>query len=106
MSKAARDTPLKPGQECFNKAVSSVRAGVRDGQNKLWPGQNTLFGEARIHADTLSFAMAYNLRLAATEAQLMSENVALKRAGMMVMPAHGDVLSPDVCCSSIRRPPG
>ena len=68
MYRAARNTPLKPWQEWFNKAVSGVRSGVErvfgTGKTGYGLGKTRYFGEARVHADNLTFAMAYNLRRA------------------------------------------
>lgn len=68
MYKAARASPLKPWQEWFNKAVAGVRAGVErifgTGKTGYGLGKTRYFGEARVHADCLAFAMAYNLRRA------------------------------------------
>lgn len=68
MYKPARNTPLKPWQEWFNKAVSSVRSGVErvfgTGKTGYGLGKTRYFGEARVNADCLTFAVAYNLRRA------------------------------------------
>ena len=68
MYKAARGNPLKPWQEWFNKAVSGVRSGVErvfgTGKTGYGLGKTRYFGEERVHADHLTFAMAYNLRRA------------------------------------------
>ena len=69
MYKAARGRPLKPWQECFNKAVSLVRSGVErvfgTGKTGYGLGKTRYFGEERVKGDCLTFAMAYNLRRAA-----------------------------------------
>lgn len=68
MYKAGRNRPLKPWQEWFNKAVSGVRSGVErifgKGKTGYGLGKTCYFGEARVHADNLTFAIAYNLRRA------------------------------------------
>jgi IS5 family transposase len=68
MHKAARGKPLKPWQEWFNKAVAAVRSGVErvfgTGKTGYGLGRTRYFGEARVAADCLTFAMAYNLRRA------------------------------------------
>lgn len=68
MYKAARNTPLKPWQEWFNKAVSCVRSGVErvfgTGKTGYGLGKTRYFGEARVKGHCLTFAIAYNLRRA------------------------------------------
>jgi IS5 family transposase len=68
MYKAARNTPLKPWQEWFNRAVSAVRSGVErvfgTGKTGYGLGRTRYFGEARVAGDCLTFAIAYNLRRA------------------------------------------
>ena len=70
MYKAARNRPLKPWQKWFNKAVSPIRSGVErvfgTGKTGYGLGQTRYFGEARVAADHLAFAMAYNLRRASS----------------------------------------
>lgn len=68
MYKAARNKPLKPWQEWFNKAVGSVRSGVErvfgTGKTSYGLGRTRYFGEARVKGDCHTFAIAYNLRRA------------------------------------------
>ena len=68
MYKAARNRPLKPWQKWFNVAVSPIRSGVErvfgTGKTGYGLGTTRYFGEARVAADHLTFAMAYNLRRA------------------------------------------
>lgn len=68
MYKAARNTPLKPWQDWFNKAVSAVRSGVErvfgTGKTGYGLGKTRYFGEARVEGDCYTFAIAYNLRRA------------------------------------------
>lgn len=70
MYKAARNRPLKPWQKWFNVAVAPIRAGVErvfgTGKTGYGLGQTRYFGEARVAADHLAFAMAYNLRRASS----------------------------------------
>lgn len=68
MYKAARNRPLKPWQEWFNKVAAPVRAGVErvfgTGKTSYGLARTRYFGLARVEADTFAFAMAYNLRRA------------------------------------------
>lgn len=68
MYKAVRNKPLKPWQEWFNKAVSTVRSGVErvfgTGKTGYGLGKTRYFGEARVAGDCHTFAIAYNLRRA------------------------------------------
>lgn len=68
MYKAVRNKPLKPWQEWFNKAVSTVRSGVErvfgTGKTGYGLGKTRYFGEARVAGDCHAFAIAYNLRRA------------------------------------------
>jgi len=68
MYKAARNKPLKPWQEWFNKAMSAVRSGVErvlgTGKTGYGLGKTRYFDEARGAGDCYTFAIAYNLRRA------------------------------------------
>jgi IS5 family transposase len=68
MYKAARNKPLKPWQEWFNRAVSAVRSGIErvfgTGKTGYGLGETRYFGEERVEDDCYTFAIAYNLRRA------------------------------------------
>lgn len=68
MYKAARNKPLKPWQEWFNKAVSPIRSGVERvfgiGKTSYGLEKTRYLGLARVEADCHAFAMAYSLRRA------------------------------------------
>ena len=68
MYRAARNKPLKPWQEWFNKAVSAVRSGVErvfgTGKTGYGLGKTRYFGEDPVRGDCYTFAIAYNIRRA------------------------------------------